>query len=527
MARGLVINVVAGAERYTEVFTRDTIRVGNTDDCELQLTNNALNASVWLEISRHNGAYTARFLNHQRQFLYNGEPPAAEIYLNDGDQIEAPIAALMLQFFPVGGLPAVLPSLRGGGGLAAAERRDAVARSDEAKAFLRDFSRELLREISPATKLFLGLALAVLLLGSGYLLWSFYRELQRSRAASETAQGQVNDLKKQLEELNGKLESIGDKTGELVGSASLPYKVRNDYGNGVCLIYGLYYYVDQKTGKPLRFPQASDAMPMEGEEIRPYVVDGNGPVAEFEAIGTGFHVGEGFILTNRHVAQPWTEEQQAKQLKAMKASARMKRLIVYFPDRQQPLPLSFRISSSQEDVAVCHIDKLPEDVPILPLDNDAESVAVGRIVALIGYPNGPNRLIAILEEPEQQELQKRCGGTQGSLVGCLAEKKLIKPLTTQGTVTDKDVKRIVYDARTAEGGSGSPLFGQTGRVIGINFGIFADSEASNFAVPIRYGVNLLQRAGWGKKADTSNANTTANANSAPKNNFVSNTNTGR
>jgi hypothetical protein len=51
----------------------------------------------------------------------------------------------------------------------------------------------------------------------------------------------------------------------------------------------------------------------------------------------------------------------------------------------------------------------------------------------------------------------------------LAETKRIQPLTTQGSITDLDVRRIVYDARTAEGGSGAPLFGPSGRVIGVNF----------------------------------------------------------
>jgi hypothetical protein len=57
-------------------------------------------------------------------------------------------------------------------------------------------------------------------------------------------------------------------------------------------------------------------------------------------------------------------------------------------------------------------------------------------------------------------------------------------------------RRIAYDARTAEGGSGAPVFGPTGRVIGVNFAVFTENEASNFAVPIRYGITLLERTGW-------------------------------
>src|SRR5258708_8410210 len=87
-------------------------------------------------------------------------------------------------------------------------------------------------------------------------------------------------------------------------------------------------------------------------------------------------------------------------------------------------------------------------------------------------------------------------GSLDSLLGYLAEAKRIQPATTQGNITDLDTRRIVYDARTAEGGSGAPLFGPSGRVIGIGFAIFTENAASNQAVPVRYAITLLERAGW-------------------------------
>jgi S1-C subfamily serine protease len=75
------------------------------------------------------------------------------------------------------------------------------------------------------------------------------------------------------------------------------------------------------------------------------------------------------------------------------------------------------------------------------------------------------------------------------------------------------VRRIAYDARTAEGGSGAPVFGPTGRVIGVNFAVLAGNQASNFAVPIQYGVSLLERAGW--KFPLENANNETEGTPAP------------
>ncbi|HNU08447.1 MAG TPA: hypothetical protein PKO33_11830, partial [Pyrinomonadaceae bacterium] len=43
---------------------------------------------------------------------------------------------------------------------------------------------------------------------------------------------------------------------------------------------------------------------------------------------------------------------------------------------------------------------------------------------------------------------------------------------------------------------GAPLFGQSGKVIGVNFGIFTENAASNMAIPISFAIDLLHRAGW-------------------------------
>jgi len=69
-------------------------------------------------------------------------------------------------------------------------------------------------------------------------------------------------------------------------------------------------------------------------------------------------------------------------------------------------------------------------------------------------------------------------------------------LTTQRNITDLSARLIVYDARIGEGGSGALLFGPSGRVIGITFAMFTENNASNFAVPVRYAVALLEKSGW-------------------------------
>jgi S1-C subfamily serine protease len=85
---------------------------------------------------------------------------------------------------------------------------------------------------------------------------------------------------------------------------------------------------------------------------------------------------------------------------------------------------------------------------------------------------------------------------------------------TQGNITDLNTRKIVYDARTGEGGSGAPLFGPSGRVIGVTFAVFTENTASNFAVPVRYALSLLERAGW-KAPETPEAEGKEASNSVP------------
>src|SRR6266498_1268626 len=278
--------------------------------------------------------------------------------------------------------------------------------------------------------------------------------------------------------------------------------MRSDYCKDVCLIADCFYFVEASTGRPLRYPEAQTneggaAVPNSGESTT-LTPEGRAAIAEFEFVGTGFHVGNGYIVTNRHIAQPWLADERAQGLStSVKGQPRLKKLNAYFPNHTQPIPLKFKLAAQRDDLSVCNLDTtvLPTDIPVLPLETENDVVAVGKTVVMMGYPSGPDRLLALLDDAESRGIQQRYG-SMDALLGFLAESRRIQPLTTQGNITDLDVRRIAYDARTAEGGSGAPVFGPTGRVIGVNFAVFTENQASNFAVPIQYGVSLLQRAGW-------------------------------
>ncbi len=54
--------------------------------------------------------------------------------------------------------------------------------------------------------------------------------------------------------------------------------------------------------------------------------EGSGTPLEYDFIGTGFHVGGGYIVTNRHVVQPWNDDDLIKQIiKEANGRARIKK----------------------------------------------------------------------------------------------------------------------------------------------------------------------------------------------------------
>lgn len=537
MATGLVIHISSGDDKHTEVLTDERIRIGSCDDCDLRIRVSDLprrpdGDGLVLELARSNGSYRVSAFDSSLDLIHNGQRLQTDAEIRDGDEVKIHPSNLALQFFPIRSLPAVVPPSKGTHVApfieAAAIESAATARRDDAKVFLREFTRELVREIKPSTKL-VTLAIALALVGGIlYIGFSMFQEMQRTRRLIAEQAAQLQGAKDAANKTNQQLTDLGRSNKEIRDSLSLAVKLRSEYGSGVCLIAGSFYYVESGTGRPLRYPEAqmneSGAAVQSSGDPQTLTPEGKAAIAEFEFVGSGFYVGDGFVVTNRHIAQPWRADDRAQSLGAsVRGQPRLKKLNAYFPDYPQPIGLKFKLAAHQDDLAVCALDttEIPTQIPILPLEQDENAVAVGKTVVMMGYPSGPDRLLALLDDAESRGIQQRYGSLD-SLLGYLAQNRRIQPLTTQGNITDLDVRRIAYDARTAEGGSGAPLFGPSGKVIGVNFAIFTENQASNFAVPVQYGITLLQRAGWttpvekdGKDAETASSQQNAHADPAP------------
>ena len=544
MASGIIIHVTVGKEKRTEFFSEERIRLGSDETSDLQIHTGKTSAGIWLELERDQSVYRIINFDEKIGLLHNGKPMRRFLAIDDGDTIDVDSTGISFAFFSLAGKSALITTNRETHVAQFIEEAaiDAAAspKRDDAKAFLREFVRELSREISWTTKIII-LVLAISFLGGIlYLGNAVNNELRVSREQSEKQGEIIRKLEEKLGDTSQQLTELDKTNKDIIKTVSLAPNLRVEYGNGVCLIVGVYDLVDRKNGKTLRYLDPSAFQPdpyepMEGEETKQQpappqtglTTEGNGTPVEYDFIGTGFHVGGGYIVTNRHVVQPWEENDLVKQMmQQANGKARIKRLVVYFPGMQQPMALKMQKFGSKEDLAVGTIDpnEVSPDIPVLPIDLDTEAMAIGKTVVTMGYPSGPDRLLAMVDDDEARAINSRFGNSRQALLNYLAQSRKIVPLTTQGAITDLDPRRIVHDAKTAEGGSGAPLFGQSGKVIGVNFGVFTENTAANMAVPIKFAVDLLKKSGWKSPEEiqaqqnqpTQTASADTNTSTAPK-----------
>lgn len=517
MATGIIIHISVGTEKRTEFFSDSRLSIGSDETCDLQIHTKQIEGDgVWLRLENTEGVFRVIDFDSGLGIKVNDKPIRRFIAIGDGDAITVENTDVSFGFFALAEKPSLITTKRLDQQVApfiAEAALDAAAspQRDDAKAFLREFSRELLREISWTTKAIILVLVIGFLTGILYLGYAVSEELRQSREQAKRQAEIIDNLGKQLGVASDQLGTLEETNRDFLKAQSLGQNMRVDYGRAVCLIVGVYDVVDRRSGKVLRYPdpQANQGVPIEpvvseGDSKNPpsssgLTTEGNGSPVEYDFIGTGFHVGGGFILTNRHVLQPWTEDDLVKtMMRDANGRARVKRLVVYFPNIAEPFPLQLKQTGGRDDIAVAVLkpETLPADLPAIPLDTDSDAATVGKTVVTLGYPNGPDRLLAMVDDDEAKSINSRFGNSRERLINFLAQSKKITPLLTQGAITDLDTRRIVHDAKTAEGGSGAPLFGQTGKVIGVNFGVFTENTAVNLAVPVRFAVDLLRAAGW-------------------------------
>src|ERR1700730_4239137 len=266
--------------------------------------------------------------------------------------------------------------------------------------------------------------LAAMLLAGAVAMFHYY--------APVAAQGaQPDELHKQVQQLTQQVE-------QLVKQQAMPALVLNRYRNSIGYIYGLYQ---------VGFPHQS-------------------PAIRARVSGTGFLVGDGLLATNRHVAEPWYGDTEAEGLIQRGATGMLESLVVFFPGSPMPVTLTPGTVSSTGDLAVLKIEdkEAVRGISVLPL---AKGTAVpGELVTVIGYPMGMAGMVAKSPNGIYQRMAYRHNDITAASE--LAALSLIRPSTTCGHLGDVVGVKLIYDAPTAHGGSGGPVFNSNAEVIGVN-----------------------------------------------------------
>src|SRR6266699_2120171 len=233
------------------------------------------------------------------------------------------------------------------------------------------------------------------------------------------------------------IRSLTEQVQELRQEQAMPAFVLNRYRNSICYIFGIYE-VGFPNEKPLQRTRIS---------------------------GTGFVVAGSLIATNRHVAEPWYGDPDTDALVEKGATPRLEKLVAYFPGSPLPVSLTPAALSADGDLAVVRMNN-PASLGLQPLPLATEKPNAGELVAVVGYPMGVLGMMAKAPTPVYARLAFR-RDDQGA-ASELAALSLIRPSATCGHLGDVVGDKLIYDAPTAHGASGGPVFNAQGQVIGVN-----------------------------------------------------------
>ncbi len=511
IGNGIVIRLAGVPQPVTRIFQQEVISIGTAPDCDVVIEAEGFSLppeSIILTLRWKENAFRITTNDAMAGVTRDGEAVAIGDAIHDGDTFYFGATGIRLRAFALTDAEEITGSLRLGAAVLAnarptalttasptvmSKRRRSMPRTDVAIVFVKQLLRELVAEI-PRRVLYAiaGLAAFILLTIIYFNTLSFLEGRRNNKAINELQQTMVA-TRGEIDKLREALQEARDEASDIRSSLSLPEKIVNSYGQGVCLIYGTYVFVDPRVGGEIKFKEPSGTEnPIGPDGNINLSVDGNGRLYEVEFMGTGFLAANGFVLTNRHVIRAWDEDDMASLIKMRGFNPKLKELLAYFPETSQPFKLT-PVDSSDQDVALCSFDQGTLDLPMLPLDETGKGVASGQSVVLLGYPAGLEGLIARTNNISKANRRLYGNLSYRTQLNELAASSKIRPQSTQGHISDV-APQLVYDARTDEGGSGGPVFGANGKVIGINQAILMSSQSTaSFGVPIRHGLALLKK----------------------------------
>jgi CheY-like chemotaxis protein/S1-C subfamily serine protease len=326
---------------------------------------------------------------------------------------------------------------------------------------------------------------------------------ERAANSPPKLQQQIDDLRSQIatgktpdaSSLHNQLGAIEGRVQKLETEGKVAQTIIRAYEPSVCLIRSVIAFRDRATGFKLHYAGlTSSGEPTKDEHNNPLVsLTGSGPEVQVTVFGTGFLASTtGQILTNHHVAEPWWQNDDLKEMLNQGFKPEIADMSAYFPGVDHGIAISTEKISPEVDVAVMKVNLSQLRIKQIALAEGSRAAINGGAVVLLGYPTALDAILARLGADTLESIATASKGDPQKVMDELARRRLIRPLATQGHIGDVLPDKIVYDAQTTSGGSGGPLFNDDGKVIGINFAVVREFGGSNFAIPVRYGKSLLK-----------------------------------
>jgi S1-C subfamily serine protease len=194
------------------------------------------------------------------------------------------------------------------------------------------------------------------------------------------------------------------------------------------------------------------------------------------------------------VAEPWWNHTTAGALQGQGYAPRFLYLRAFFPGHRDPYELRLERSSERYDLSLLRAALKGRGVPVLPLEPESKRTQAGQPVIVVGYPTGLEAILAKAESNVVRQILETHGTDSAKVTTALAHQGLIRPSTTQGHIGDITRSDIVFDAPSAQGGSGGPVFNKHGQVIAVEYAVLQKFGGNAFGIPIAFA-NALLRSG--------------------------------
>ncbi|MEC8253119.1 MAG: trypsin-like peptidase domain-containing protein [Planctomycetota bacterium] len=438
----------------TGTYPEQVVRVGSAPHVEVTLAH-ALVAGDHARIEWQQEECKFHLRRDDGQVFVNGDE-VEEIILKDGDLIEFGPGGPMARFrtdVPMGAVCKPVRRMLSD----AAE----VARYSGTMTATRALTSDLFTRATPRLKVGFPLLVAAVV-GLYFLVGAQLMQGDGRLTADRVTRQEVEQLRA---EYQAEIERLKQ-------ASSVVREIQSKWSRGVCMIHGIYRL------------RMSDGAWFEPRPGKPW---------QSEYTGSGFLVrADGYIVTNRHVALPWTEDQDIQSVIQVGAEPVFTELTVTFPGHMPVDVEQGSIRRREDDLDVAVLRVTPQEaagVPVLPLRSDGTEGDDERAI-VVGYPTGLAALLARASSGTLERLRSSAANMTDA-IRQLAKSGNISPVITQGIVSNAEGHVIAYDAATTSGGSGGPVFSGEGDVIAVNFAIQRNFDGNNLGVPIRFARELL------------------------------------